>query len=751
MNPTLMSRYLTTLLSFSFVSFSVVSAVNAEVLHTLEVSREEEAHEYSEVTAMAAPTSVRGANLGTLVVTAAGFAQEVKDAPASISIVGQEKIGQKPFNNIGSVLSDIEGVNIEQGGKSGGANIGIRGLSSDYTLLLIDGKRLSQNSSGARPNGFGDVDSSFIPPSSAIERIEVVKGPMSTLYGSDALGGVVNVITKKVPEQWGGELSLGITENLKSDFAGSNTTSLYLAGPLKTDLLGLALMGSFQSARNAKGRYPQNAADVAGGKESGKVANFTGLGEKKNFNYGARLTFTPENHEFIFAYDRGVQRYANDDNQLGTQNSAVEAGKSGGGYADHLRFIRDRVSLAHTVELDFATVESSLLWDSTKTKGRLNPVTKPVTSANGVPRDIKYENFIFDHKWMFGLGNHFISAGFQYHNQKLNDTLIESPLDVQQWQWALFLEDEWMVNDRFTATFGLRFDKNEVFGNHFSPRIYGVYKLNEAWQIKGGVSRAFRAPDLHLLTDDLIGLGRQGRLPLLGNRDLKPETATSAELGVSFDNQQDFSFNATTFYTQFKDRIEALRVPNCAADNRAGCVTLAGWDGDRTDEFSKRFNVDDAKLYGVELAARYQVNENLGLSGNYTYTDSHYRNEDGLKVPFSSTPKHMLNLKADWDLNERWNLWAAAEYRAKQFNALDWKENKVYYRNYALMNIGTTYQPNRQTRLSAGVDNLFDKNFIDFRAANTGVKMPRPDANYTNRYNRLQEGRRVWLSLNYEF
>lgn len=137
-------------------------------------------------------------NIGSVVVTtASGFEQEVKDAPASISVVSQQTINEKPFTDIGDVLKDIEGVDIKRGGKTGGVDIGIRGLSSKYTLMMIDGQRLSQNSSGARPNGFGDVDSAFIPPSSAIERIEVVRGPMSTLYGSDALGGVVNVITKK--------------------------------------------------------------------------------------------------------------------------------------------------------------------------------------------------------------------------------------------------------------------------------------------------------------------------------------------------------------------------------------------------------------------------------------------------------------------------------------------------------------------------------------------------------------------------
>ena len=745
-------------------------------------------------------------DLGSLVVTASGFAQEVKDAPASISVIGQDIINEKPFNNIGDVLKDVEGVNVTRGGKSGGVNIGIRGLGNDYTLLLVDGQRLSQNSSGARPNGFGDVDSSFIPPSSAIERIEVVRGPMSTLYGSDALGGVVNVITKKVPDKWGGQISVSVEEPTSSKFSGGNTTSLYLAGPLKTDLVGLALMGSFQTKRNAKGTYALNQKELASGDYTGKIANFSGLGERKNFNYGARLSFTPENQEFVLSYDRGVQRYENDDQQLGTLDSTIidkniaaskkwaatgtqqladyeaaklafesdptNAGKNfkekkptpgykgGGGYSDHLRFTRERVGLTHRIDLDAVVVESGLLWDQTKTIGRTNPMVVAAgnsapyeleyTPLSGKKRDIKYTNIVFDNKWMFALGDHFISAGMQYRHQKLKDNLEGANIDAKQYQWALFAEDEWMMNDDLIATFGLRYDKNEDFGSHFSPRAYLVWNIDDNWQVKGGVSRAFKAPDMQLMSPGVIGLGRQGQLPLLGNPDLKPETATSAELGFSFDNQEDFRFNTTAFYTQFKDRIESLSVDNCRLSPEAGCVSITG-DDKNSKTFSKRFNVDDAKLYGLELGARYQVLENLGVAANYTYTHSSYKDKSGQKIPFSKTPQHMVNLKVDWKLAPQWSTWAEAEYRAKEYNDLNWNKEKVYYKNYALVNVGASYKPSRDMTINFGIDNLFDKNFIDYRTPEVGAEAPTAGSNFENRYARVEEGRKLWLKLNYEF
>ena len=126
--------------------------------------------------------------LDSVVVTASGFEQQIKEAPASISVITREELETKPFHNLADAVADVEGVTVERGGKAGGMNISIRGLPSDYTLVLVDGKRLNQNSSGARPNGFGDVDTNFIPPMAAIERIEVVRGPDVHALRPDASG-----------------------------------------------------------------------------------------------------------------------------------------------------------------------------------------------------------------------------------------------------------------------------------------------------------------------------------------------------------------------------------------------------------------------------------------------------------------------------------------------------------------------------------------------------------------------------------
>ena len=133
--------------------------------------------------------------LEQIVVTAGGFEQEIKEAPASISVIDNKELSREIFKSLHSIASKTPGLSVIGGENGPASGISIRGMESSQTLILIDGKRVS--SSAANPKGgAGDMNSNFIPPAEAIERIEIIRGPMSSLYGSDAVGGVINIITR---------------------------------------------------------------------------------------------------------------------------------------------------------------------------------------------------------------------------------------------------------------------------------------------------------------------------------------------------------------------------------------------------------------------------------------------------------------------------------------------------------------------------------------------------------------------------
>ena len=165
--------------------------------------------------------------LEKIVVTASGTVRMLKEAPASISVLDKEDLSERFYRDLTDAMTDIPGVIVTGGGDR--EDISLRGMGSQYTLILVDGQR--QSSRETRPNSDGPgVEGAWIPPLSAIERIEVIRGPMSSLYGSDAIGGVINIITSKTPDAWRGEVRLDATLQEDSDSGNQYQTTFFTAG-----------------------------------------------------------------------------------------------------------------------------------------------------------------------------------------------------------------------------------------------------------------------------------------------------------------------------------------------------------------------------------------------------------------------------------------------------------------------------------------------------------------------------------------
>ena len=260
----------------------------------------------------------QAAVIDDIVVTASGFEQRVEQAPASITVVPRSEIEEIRAVSIAEILNNVEGVDVGAAvGKSGGQTINIRGMGSDYTLILIDGRR--QNTAGSvTPNGFGETSSSFLPPVSAIERVEVVRGPVSTLYGSDAMGGVVNIITRKVGDVWAGSVTAHYTLQGDDEFGDLKGGDFYLTGPLVADRIGLSLRGSRSEREQSNLTY-----QTVGGVET----PVTGFGRSATANQiwslGARLSVIAHpDHDLWIDVDTGEQWYDNSKGQMGTATTA---------------------------------------------------------------------------------------------------------------------------------------------------------------------------------------------------------------------------------------------------------------------------------------------------------------------------------------------------------------------------------------------------------------------------------------------
>ena len=361
---------------------------------------------------IASTTAIASANnasvhLDDLVISASGFEQKITEAPASISVISREELEQKNYSSIAEALKDVEGIDVlGNTGKTGGLNISIRGMPSNYTLVLIDGRR--QGAAGnITPNGFGEMSTSFVPPVNAIERVEVIRGPMSTLYGSDAIGGVVNIITRKVGDEWSGSLTQEVTLQQESEFGDSRKTSFYTSGPLINDRLGLTVRGSYFD----RDEYNLKAQGV-----NGEEIQLNSRGQSKVeaniYTFGARLDLLAnENNDLWFDFDISRQAYDNGDPN-NRKLSSNDTNVNWRGYDDELRHDRDQFSIGHTHRVGDGTWESSLMRNRTETIGRTIPGDPRNPTNTGIagksvkdPRELESTNLIFDTKYMQAIGD----------------------------------------------------------------------------------------------------------------------------------------------------------------------------------------------------------------------------------------------------------------------------------------------------------------------------------------------------------
>ncbi len=599
--------------------------------------------------------------LGQVTVTASGHAQQLEDAPASISVITREQIEQRYYQDATDALRDIPGVIITGGGSGDrGNDIVIRGMPSQYTLILVDGKPVSTRET--RPNGSAGFEQDWLPPLQSIERIEGVRGPMSTLYGSDAIGGVINVITRKVAEEWGGAVQLDTIIQDDPRSGDSQQGNFSLSGPLLADTLGLQVYG------RASNRQEDRFVD--------------GFEEKNLKNLNARLSFTPtDNHDFTLEAGQTKQ-----DRRSLIGYSAPATGCRGGCTDSDNEFTREVLALSHTGRWDFGTTDSYVQREE----------------AENLTREMKVTNTSAKTALAAPLGDHLLTVGANFEKEELSDETsnqISDRTEVDASKWALFAEDEWMLPGNVSITGGVRLDDDENYGSHVSPRLYGVWGMAPRWTLKGGVSTGFRSPSLREITPDWGQVSRGG--DVYGNPDLEPETSVNKELGLYFNAGRDLQANVTVFHNDFKDKITRIACPPSVC---TGGPNQFGSDP------TYRVNVDEAVTRGVEAAVSTTLARTLDLTLSYTYTDSEQKSGEYKGEPLNQVPKHLASLQADWRVTGRLSPWLAVRYRGEESQPTTGpSSSSLVAPSNTLVDAGLAFKLTPQATLNTGVYNIADK------------------------------------------
>ncbi len=598
-----------------------------------------------------------------IVVTATRGEQEIAQAPASMSVVTGPDLRRRPVQDLAEALENEPGVTINGVGMTR-RGISIRGMSNEHVLTLVDGRRTTDSAANM---AHVDFDLGWVP-TIAIDRIEVVRGPLSALYGSEALAGVVNVITRRPEEQL--EASALALQGFR-DGEGGDTSQLsaLVGGPIVGDKFGIVAWGEYRRrGRAASKADPLQSELEAREALSGSVIAWWKAAPGHRIEIGQAVSDD----------DR-----ARDTVTTGTVPVYYE-------YQDHIT--RAQTHGSYTGSFGWGEVQVRAYRSVLERRNERDQDQAPTNPTRGV-------DFVADARFTLNAftGNR-LTLGAEHRNEFLRDVTINSAGEDSVNHDALFVQDEWSFGAIGSLTVGGRFDHHPAYGWQSSPRAYLVVTPVEGLVLRGGAGKAFKAPSLKQLSLGYITVAAGGRFIITGNPDLKPETNTAYELGAAYYGQG-WHLGATLFQNDLRGLVQTICVESC---------------GIRGRERRAYVNVDKARIRGVELSGAWTPMESLSLSASYTYVDPQDISND---QDLAERPSHSAKWQVVWDFLPESTVSLRGRYIGRQ--TIYQSTVPVRLKDYDLWSADVSHALNGRLTLKAGIDNMFKKRLAETSALYT--------------------------------
>jgi len=592
----------------------------------------------------------------SIVVTASRSWQQISKAPASMSVVTGTELRRRPVQDLAEMLENEPGVMINAVGMTR-RGISIRGMSDEHVLTLVDGKRINDASANM---AHVDFNLGWVP-SIAVDRVEVVRGPLSALYGSEALAGVVNILTRRPEEKL--EASALAMQGFR-DGDGGNTSQLsaLVGGPI-SDQLGVVAWGEYRHRdRTQSEEDPLQSELEARDALSGSIIGWWKPAEGQRIEIG----------QMAGDDDRARDTVTTGSNPVYYQ------------YQDHIT--RARTQAGYTGEWDWGEVQFNAYRSVLK---RVNERDQDQTPT----QPTKATDFVIDGRVAVKpfAGNR-LTVGGEHRNEKLRDETINEEGEDSVNHEAVFVQDEWDIVEWASLTVGSRFDHHPAYGWETSPRAYLVLEPVEGLTIRGGVGEAFKAATLKQLSPGYITVAAGGRFIITGNPDLKPETSTSYEAGVAYYGAN-WNLGVTLFQNDLSNLVQTECIESC---------------GIRGAERRTYLNVDKARIRGVEVGGAVSPVEPLTLSASYTYVDPRDLSAD---EELAERPNHSAKLQLAWQPTDATVFNLRGRYIGKQTVY----ESSVPVRldGYSLWSIDASHDLTDRLTLKAGIDNIFKERLAD--------------------------------------
>ncbi len=585
-----------------------------------------------------------GQEIETLVVTGSYAPLPAPSQTSSVSVIDSDTLRALNKSNLVDVLKSVPGLSVEElGGPGGLSAVSIRGGESNFTLVLIDGipQNDPTNSRG------GSFDFSNLDPAS-VERIEIVRGPQSAIYGSDALAGVITVITRRGQQ--------GHRQQLRAEWGQDDLQNLQLAAS-----------GSLETLHYALELAQRDAGDQSEGST------------RETDNVSLRLTWQLSDSQQLSASYRYLDgdRTSYPEQSGGPQYALSDA-------LDESSFRDETYALSWKVDV-------SEQWRSTLNASRFehteNYASPGIVPFYAVPPNSADTNFQRDQlQWVNTLqlnDNYQLNLGADYRDEKgksegvLDLGIITLPTDFEldRSTTGLFADVHSQLASALIVQGGVRYDDPDGFDSETSLKLGAKYQLNQALAFSANWGEAYKLPSFFALGHALVG-----------NPDLKPETVRGWDIGIDWVTEQNFELSATYFFNDYRDLV------------------------DFDSEQFKNVNRSQVESSGAELQLAWQPASTLSLQAHGTYTDLDVKDNASVllgRPQWRAGVVALWQLSNAWDTALDYQ-WTGEQYAS----SLHTRETVIEELNdYHRVDWNLHYQLSPAIQLEVAIDNLLDERY----------------------------------------
>lgn len=645
-----------------------------------------------------------------VVVTATRTENDVKKVPASTQVITQEDIKRGGATSVRNALSMYANIFQKSKVRGGGHDIIIRGMETKHSLVMVNGRRISNE---ADANGLGNAMSLDRININDVEKIEIVRGPSSALYGSEAMGGVLNIITKPSKEQ---TLLTGL------EHTSEDTSHWWHADTGR--------IGNFSMTLDARfNKINRSMLDTATESDPYGTAQ----------TYNASLNYYVNDHSYVNAYMDYYSQHLKTDTGTPVMKPITLTTSSGKMSLSGQAMLEGTGSKAYKQknygiswngktdknDWQIQAYMSKFNWSTTsntKVLGSIPPAGPDWMKDmfNGMLQKKNTYDFNHDEHNMWAIegrdslrvnDHHRVTFGAEYVKDKVAGTGLgkngdgvhnitengttKSSSEKTLSSYAAYLQDEIEYGKWFIVP-AIRYDHHSAYGSHTSPKIGVTYNATDHFRIKANYGNGFKAPSVSQLYYDLaMQMGPGNWVHLTGNPNLKPEKSKSWDLGVEAEFGK--GYGSLTYFDNDVDNLIAS-IPK-GKDSK-------GYNLYRYE------NVNKARIKGLENTLGYRFNDTLEFKVTSTLLDAK-NTSAGKDLTQRARLSQIYQLIYDDHKDTGWSavLWNQLDY--KFVTGKVWESGESVKKSYSLTNFSLTRKVNKDTRVYGSVQNIFDKKDAD--------------------------------------